>query len=237
MKALILAAGEGRRLYPLTQGTPKPMLPIVDVPVLERTLRWLQRYGVTQVAINLHYCGERIRAYFEDGSRWHMQLTYSYEPMILGTAGATIPLSSWLTETFLVVYGDNLFDVNLLSFISYHQKHRGDGTVALHYRDNPTASGIAQLDEQGRMVRFLEKPQPQQIFSRWVSAGLMVWESRVLADIPAGQPCDWGRDLLPRWVETKRVFGYQLGAVDRLWWIDTPEDYRRVQAEFAQRAE
>ena len=86
------------------------------------------------------------------------------------------------------------------------------------------------------MVRFLEKPKPEEVFSHWVSAGLMMWDPRIIADIPDDLPCDWGRDLLPDWVRTKRIVGYQLPASDRLWWIDTPEDYERVQREFARRA-
>ncbi len=143
MKAFVLAAGEGRRLHPLTHDQPKPMLPIADLPVLEWTLRWLKEHGVTQVAINLHYRGERIRTYFGDGSRLHMRIIYSHEPSMRGTAGALKPLASWLDETFLVLYGDNLFRLDLASFLSYHQRYRADGTIALHYRHNPTASGIA----------------------------------------------------------------------------------------------
>ncbi|MBI4356135.1 MAG: nucleotidyltransferase family protein [Candidatus Omnitrophica bacterium] len=233
MKALVLAAGEGRRLGALTADRPKPMLPIGGVPVLERTLRWLALHGIRQIAINLHHQPHTIRAHVGDGRPFGVQATYSLEPRLLGTAGAVRPLARWLDEPFLVVYGDNLFEIDLTAFIASHRRHGGDGTIALHHREDPTASGIAALDGEGRLTRFVEKPSPDQVFSHWVSAGLMVWEPRVVADIPTTIPCDWGRDLLPQWATAKRIYGYQLPPTDRIWWMDTPEDYARAQAAFA----
>jgi len=233
MKAVILAAGEGRRLGPLTQACPKPMLAVGGRPLLERTIRWLAGYHVTELAINLHHAPQRIREHVADGRRWGVRVTYSLEPVIRGTAGALVPLADWLDEPFLVVYGDNLFDVNLTAFIAHHRHHGADGTIALHEREDPTASGIAQLDAQGRLTRFLEKPAPDQVFSHWVSAGLMVWEPHVVPEIPSTIPCDWGRDLLPHWAARLRLYGYPLPASDRLWWMDTPADYARVHRSYS----
>ena len=120
MKALILAAGEGRRLGPLTLDRPKPMLPIGRTPLLEHLLRWLRRYSITRVAINLHHQPHVITGYLGDGSHLGMSIAYSYEEELLGTAGAARKLQSFLDETFLVVYGDVFTNLNLARLLRFH---------------------------------------------------------------------------------------------------------------------
>jgi len=124
MKALVLAAGEGTRLRPLTLDKPKPMLPIAGKPLLEHTIEWLKHHGITQIAINLHHKPEAITSHFGDGHRWGVEITYSYENPILGTAGAIKKLEDYFDGTFVVFYGDVLTDMNLSALIEFHRKTR-----------------------------------------------------------------------------------------------------------------
>ena len=228
MKAMLLAAGEGRRLRPLTDKVPKPMLRVAGHPILEYNIRLLAQHEINELVINLHHHPEAISSYFGDGHRWGVSITYSYEPELLGTAGAVKRMAHLFTETFLVVYGDNLTTCDLRGFLAYHRRKGGIGMVALHYREDPTASGIAGLDGADRITRFLEKPGPEEVFSHWVNAGLLVLEPEVMDYIPADRPSDFGRDILPALlVDGQALYGYRMS--EQLWWIDTPADYERLQ--------
>lgn len=231
MKAMILAAGQGTRLRPLTDRIPKPMLLVAGKPILEHNLGLLGRYSIRDVVINLHHQPQTIIDHFTDGSRWGMHITYSFEPQLLGTAGAVKKVREEFDTTFLVLYSDNLTTCDLTRLTVFHQAKGGIATIALHYRDDPTASGIADLDDQDRVIRFVEKPNPDQVFSNWVSAGILVLEPEVLEAIPDGMPSDFGRDLFPSLLARgEAIYGYRMPQGEDLWWIDTPEDLHRVKA-------
>ena len=228
MKAMILAAGEGTRLRPLTERMPKPMIAIAGRPILEHNIRLLARHGISELVINLHHCPGAVKDYFGDGHSWGVSITYSYEPVLLGTAGAVKKLESTFDSTFLVVYGDNLTTCDIERLCAFHQEKGGVGTVALFYREDLANSGIAELDENDRITRFLEKPKPEQAFSHWVNAGLLVLEPEVSRHIPAGQPSDFSQDVLPTLLKAGYpLYGYRMR--DGLWWIDTLEDLQRVR--------
>lgn len=228
MRAIILAAGEGTRLRPLTERMPKPMVPIAGRPILEHNIRLLAKHGIRELAINLHHCPETITEYFGDGKAWGVSITYSYEPVLLGTAGAVKKVEHLFDETFLVVYGDNLTTCDLQQLCALHQEKGGIGTIALFHRDDPTSSGIVKLGEDEHIIRFLEKPAPCQVFSHWVSAGLLVLEPEVLDWIPTDRPSDFGRDVLPTLLQAGRpLYGYRMS--EGLWWVDTLEDHRRIE--------
>jgi mannose-1-phosphate guanylyltransferase/phosphomannomutase len=227
MTAMILAAGEGSRLRPLTDHTPKPMLRICGRPILEHGIRLLTKHGIRDLVINLHHRPEEIRAYFGDGAAWGASIRYSFEPHLLGTAGAVRKVQEVFDQTFLVLYGDNLTDCDLDRLRTFHQSRRAMATIALFRRENVSASGIAELADDDRIVRFVEKPQADAIFSHWVNAGLLVLEPAVLTMIPPGRPADFGRDVLPGLLANGYpVYGYRMR--EHLWWIDTIEDYERV---------
>lgn len=233
MRAMILAAGEGTRLRPLTERMPKPMVPVAARPILEYNVRLLAKHGIRKLVINLHHFPEMITGYFGDGKVWGVSIIYSYEPVLLGTGGAVRKVQHLFDDTFLVVYGDNLTTCNLQTLCAFHQEKGGIGTMALFYRDDPTSSGIVELDEDQRIIRFLEKPAPSQVFSHWVNTGLLVLKPEVLDYIPPGQPSDLGRDVLPTLLEAGHpLYGYRMS--EGLWWIDTLEDYRRVQKRVSQ---
>ncbi|MBI4454602.1 MAG: nucleotidyltransferase family protein [Acidobacteria bacterium] len=228
MRAMLLAAGEGTRLRPLTDRMPKPMLSVAGRPVLEHNLCLLARHGIREIIVNLHHCPQAVTDYFGTGERWNVSITYSYELDLLGTAGAVKKVGHFFDEPFLVLYGDNVTTCNVSRMITHHRGKGGFGTVALFKREDVIASGIASFDEEGRITRFLEKPQPEEVFSQWVNAGLMIWEPEVLDWIPADVPYDFGRDVVPKLLSAgRRLYSYPMS--EGLWWIDTPADYERVR--------
>ena len=228
MRALVLAAGQGVRLRPLTNALPKPMIAIGGLPILEYNIRLLAKHGIRELVINLHHCPDVVTDYFGDGRSWGVSITYSYEPVLLGTAGAAKKVEALFDSTFLVVYGDNLTTCDMGRLHVFHREKEGVGTVAVFHRNDPMASGIVGLDKDDCITRFLEKPEPHQVFSHWVNAGLLVLEPEVLACIPADRPSDFGRDVLPALIAAGRpLYGYRM--IEGLWWIDTLEDYQSVQ--------
>jgi len=225
---MILAAGEGTRLRALTERMPKPMIAIGGRPILEHSIRLLARHGIRELVINLHHYPEAVTGYFGDGHPWGVSITYSYEPVLRGTAGAVKEVESFFDSTFLVIYGDNLTTCDLTQLCAYHKEKGAVGTVTIFGRDNPTASGIVGLDENDRITRFLEKPKPHQVFSCWVNAGLLVLEPEVFRYIPAERPSDFGCDILPTLIAAGHaLYGYRMS--EGLWWIDTLEDYHHVE--------
>jgi NDP-sugar pyrophosphorylase family protein len=229
-KAMVLAAGQGTRLRPLTERLPKCMVPVGGKPVLEHTIAWLARFGVTQIMVNVCYLPRSITDYFGDGSRWGVEIAYSWETEPLGTAGGLKKAAWFFDGPFFVWYGDNLSTCRLDRLYALHRARRGAATIALHYREDPTSSGITALDEQDRITRILEKPRPEQVFSHWVSTGIFALEPQVLAAIPAEGACDFGRDIFPALLaEGVPLYGYRFSGDEELWWIDTPQDLRRIE--------
>jgi NDP-sugar pyrophosphorylase family protein len=232
VQAVILAAGEGRRLGPLTEKRPKPMLSLAGKPVLEHNLRLLRAHGIVRIFMNIHHCANAIVEHFGDGSALGIHVEYSREETLLGTAGALRPLREWLTSTFLVLYGDNLTTCDLTALIAFHRLKGGVVTMAVYHRENATAGGIMQFDADDRIVRFVEKPKSGEVFSSWVNAGIMVCEPQVLDAIPPGFS-DFGKNIIPDLLAAgKALFAYRMDdRRERLFWIDSPEDYERAKSE------
>ena len=242
MKALILAAGEGTRLRPLTLDRPKPMLPIAGRPLLEHTIAWLKRHGITQMAINLHHRPEAITEHFGDGRRWGVQIVYSHEEQPLGTAGAARRLQSFFGDTFVVVYGDVLTDMDLTAMLDSHLSHRAKvgrvpllATIALYRVPNPSECGLVGLDGDHRITCFVEKPPPEAVFTDLANAGVYVLEPAILAYVPPDTGYDFGHDLFPRLLESGiPLYGHPLGPQEYLIDIGSLEKYRRAQREWAE---
>ncbi len=236
MKALILAAGKGTRLGSLTENYPKPMLAVGGQPLLAHHMLWLRSYGVSEVAINLHHAADVIRDHFGDGSRYGMKITYSYEPELLGTAGAAKRLESFLDERFVVVYGDVFTNVDLAQLVTFHENGlaRADAdaglTMSLYRVPNPTECGLVELDPAGRVLRFVEKPPPAEVFTDLANSGIFVCDPALLQEVPAATVYDFGRDLLPRLLESGcPVFGLPLASEEYVIDIGTPMGYSRAQ--------
>lgn len=231
MKAMILAAGAGTRLRPLTDTCPKPMLPIAGEPLLALTLAWLQRYGVREAALNLHHLPEVVRAGLGDGHRFGMTLHYSYEPVLLGTAGAARRIAElvpdFFNETFVVIYGDLLLNIDLADLLAFHQARQSLFTIALKQTDTPASQGMIEVDAAGRVLRFVEKP------AGWdggnvANAGVYLCEPAVLEHIPAGFS-DFGHTIIPALLQQgAAVYGKPLNGY--LLDIGTPAAYAQAQA-------
>ncbi|TMI85022.1 MAG: nucleotidyltransferase family protein [Bacillati bacterium ANGP1] len=230
VRAMILAAGLGTRLRPLTDHTPKCMVPLGGKPLLEHGILWLRKHGITELVINLHHLPDVVTGYFGDGGRWGVRITYSHEPQVLGTAGGVKNVEGLFRGPFFVWYGDNLSTCRLDRLWERHDAHGGVATIALHYREDPAHSGIVAEDDQGRIVRFLEKPRPGEVFSHWVNAGIYVLEPAVLDAIPGGRAVDFAHEVFPGLLAAGRpVYGYRMAEDEHLWWIDGPDDLRRVE--------
>jgi NDP-sugar pyrophosphorylase family protein len=223
MKAMILAAGEGRRLLPLTRTVPKPMLEVGGAPFIAYLVDLLRSHDVVNIAVNLHHRPEVIRAYLGDGSRFGVSITYSYEERLLGSAGAVKRLEQFFDESFFVLYGDVLTDIDLSALASFHREKRAGLTMAIYQAEDPTRCGIVEIDGDGRAKRFLEKPKRREVFSPWANAGVYVAEPDILRFIPGNSFFDFGADLIPILLqEGTPVYGYaspsyflDIGSLDR----------------------
>ncbi len=233
MKAIILVAGEGTRLRPLTFDCPKALLPIASKPLLEHTIDLLKCHGIAQIALNLHHKPEVITKHFGDGRDFGVEITYSLEESILGTAGAVKKLEGYFDDTFVVVYGDVLTNVNIRSLVSFHDIQRGLGTIAVYQVDDPSACGLVELGDHWRITRFAEKPPPDEIFTDLANTGIFVLEPEVIDYIPSGTFYDFGHDLFPRLLEEGvPMYGYPISDTDYLLDIGTIDHYERAQREW-----
>jgi NDP-sugar pyrophosphorylase family protein len=232
MKALILAAGAGTRLRPLTDTCPKPMLPVAGTPLLARTLRWLRRYGVTEAALNLHHLPDVVRDGLGDGAAFDMRLTYAYEPELRGTAGAVHNFPGFFDAPFLVIYGDLLMDLDLDDLVGFHRERGALMTLALKRTATPHSQGMIEVDEAGRVLRFVEKPRAWD-GGDTANAGVYVCEPAVAARVPPGVS-DFGHDIIPALLgEGAAVYGRPL--VGYLLDIGTPDAYAQAQRDWAGR--
>jgi NDP-sugar pyrophosphorylase family protein len=231
MKAMILAAGPGTRLRPLTDNCPKAMLPVGGRPLLHHAIDLLRSHGVTDVVINLHHLPESVIAYFGNGQAFGVRIFYSREDALLGTAGAVKKAAEHFQEAFLVIYGDLLTDLDLTAMGVHHRNHGSIATLALHAVGNPQECGIVEMDSDGWIRRFVEKPAPQDVFSNLANAGVYVLEPEVLRHVPEGVPCDFGRDVFPSLLRNElKLSGYPVSGY--LIDIGSPEKYRRAEADW-----
>jgi NDP-sugar pyrophosphorylase family protein len=174
------------------------MLPLGEQPLLAQLVGLLRHHGVDEIAINLHYQPGSILEYFGDGSACGVSLTYSYEERLLGSAGAARRLDWFLTDTFFVLYGDLLTDLDLSLLLAEHRARRALATLAVYEVPDPSRCGIVELGPDGRVRSFVEKPAAGQAPGNLANAGVYVLEPAVLQQVPPAEPCDFGLDLFPR---------------------------------------
>ncbi len=231
MRAVVMAGGEGTRLRPMTSSQPKPLLPVVNKPIMEHVLRLLKRHGYVDTVVTVQFLASLVRNYFGDGEDLGMRLHYATEETPLGTAGSVKNAEEALRdEPFLVISGDALTDIDLTDLVRYHREHEALVTVCLKRVPNPLEFGITIVGEDGRVERFLEKPTWGQVFSDTVNTGIYVMEPQVFAYVPAGEVVDWSADVFPALLEKgEKVYGY----VAEGYWEDvgTQESYLRAQAD------
>lgn len=228
MKAMILAAGEGTRLRPLTLNTPKVMLPMAGKPLLEYILDLLRFHGITEVAINLHHLPKVVMDWLGDGRKFGIRITYSVEDPILGTAGALTKLRDFFDDTFVVIYGDMLTNMNISSLLEFHQAKEALATVTLFEVEDPSSYGIVEIDKEHRIHRFVEKPVPGTTSSNLANSGIYALQPEVIDYIPPDTFYDFGYDLFPVLLsQGARLFGYV--TTDSILDTGTLENYRRAE--------
>jgi NDP-sugar pyrophosphorylase family protein len=213
MKAMVLCAGYGTRLGTLTKEIPKPMLPLLDAPLLAYVLAHLRAQGFCDLAINLHYRPEIIRNWLGDGSRWQVRVTYSEEETLLGTAGGLKKMEVFFQSepAFLVQYGDILTDQDFSVLTRFHLEHRALATLLVHERAG--SNSLVRLDATGRVIDFRERPSEEErrgLDTPWVNSGVCVCSPEVFERIPADRVCDLPRDIFSVLVSTGRVYGFPL---------------------------
>jgi mannose-1-phosphate guanylyltransferase len=216
MKAMLLAAGLGTRLQPITYELPKPLVPVLGRPVMDHILRLLARYGFGEVIANLHYFPDLIRNRFGDGSDYGLRLSYSFEEKLLGTAGGVRNVSDFLGgETFLIISGDALTDIDLEALWTRHREAGGIGTLALKRVSDPSQIGVAIVGEEGRIQGFQEKPDPREALSDLGSCGIYVFEPSIFDYFPEVDFVDWAQDVFPTLLERDvPFFGHE---IDQYW--------------------
>ncbi len=209
MKAVVMAGGAGSRLRPLTINCPKPMVPIVNKPVIGHILDLLKRHGITDVVITLQYMAEDIQDYLGDGHQIGMNIQYSIEETPLGTAGSVKQAQAFLDETFIVISGDAITDIDLNAVIEYHRMKHSVATLTLYRVPNPLEYGVIIINEDGRVQQFLEKPSWGEIISDTVNTGIYVLEPEIMNLFEPGVPFDFSKDLFPILLERgEPMFGY-----------------------------
>jgi mannose-1-phosphate guanylyltransferase / phosphomannomutase len=227
MKAVVMAGGEGTRLRPLTSNQPKPMVSIVGKPCMEHILELLREHELTDVIVTVAFLPQAIRGYFGTGESLGMEIGYSVEESPLGTAGSVRHAARQLDETFLVISGDALCDVDLGKLVAFHKERQAAVTIGLKAVDNPLEFGIVVTDEEGRVERFLEKPSWGQVFSDTINTGIYVLEPEVLRHVPTDRPYDFSKELFPLLLEMGRpIYGYSM---DGYWQdIGNLDQYRQA---------
>ena len=204
-----MAGGEGTRLRPLSSQSPKPMVPVVGTPVIEHNLRLLRDHGITEVVITLHHLGADIRNQLGDGSDLDMTIDYVVEERPLGTAGSVRNAAHLLEDTFLIMSGDCLTDIDLSWVITQHRDRGALASIVLTSVPNPLEYGVVITGADSRIERFLEKPSWGEVFSDHVNTGMYVIEPEVLERIEPGANADWSQDVFPRMLERQEpLFGF-----------------------------
>ena len=218
MRAMILAAGVGSRLDPLTRNVPKPLVPILNRPVMEYLIELLKKHGFDEIMVNLHYLGDQIEQYFGDGSKWGVNIHWSREDRLWGDAGSVKRVEEFFKDdTFIVIGGDDLTDMDLTRLIHTHKEKRALSTIALSLVDDPSEYGIVLMNEDSRITRFLEKPKGEVIFSNTANTGVYVFEPEIFELIPRGVFYLFGKQVFPLLLEQRQpLYGHLTAA----YWKD-----------------
>jgi len=235
MKAILLAGGKGTRLRPLTIHTPKPIVPIFDRPFLQFQLDLIKKVSeIDEVILSLNYQPRRIDEIFGDGGDTGLSLRYMVEPAPLGTAGAIKFAAAHVDDSIVVFNGDVLTEVDLGAVIALHRERKAKATIVLTPVDNPSAYGLVETDLRGNILRFLEKPDAQQITCNTINAGIYVLEPDTFDRIPSDVPYSIERSYFPSLIERGETF---IAYIYKGYWIDigTPEKYMQVHRDIMDR--
>lgn len=230
MKAMIMAAGVGSRLMPLTMYIPKPMIPMANNPLMENIVQLLSYHGIREQIANLHYHAQVISEHFGDGSDFGVSLSYSPEEELLGTAGGVKKCEWFLNDSFVIVSGDAMTDIDLKALITAHKKNGALATIALKEVDEVEHFGVVITDEEGKIESFQEKPRPQEALSHLANTGIYVFEPEIFKYIPPRQFYDFGKQVFPYLVKIGAPF---YGVPTEDYWCDVGNiiTYRQAHAD------
>lgn len=244
MKAMILAAGKGTRVRPITYTIPKPMIPILQKPVMEFLLELLRQHGFDEIMVNVSHLANEIESYFRDGQRFGVQIAYSFEGRIaengdlvgeaLGSAGGMKKIQDYnpfFTDTFVVLCGDALIDLDLTQAVKWHREKGAIATVVMKTvpHEEVSSYGVVVTDETGRIKKFQEKPSVEEALSTNINTGIYIFEPEVLNYVPSGEEFDIGGQLFPKLVEIGAPF---YGVSMDFQWVDigkVPDYWRAVR--------
>lgn len=229
MQAVILVGGQGTRLRPLTLTVPKPMLPLVNRPFLEFQINLCKRHGIDEIILSTAYLPEVFEEYFGDGSRLGVKLICVTEEEPLDTCGAVKNVEEHIKGRFLVFNGDVLTNLDLANLIAFHEQKKGKATLYLTPVEDPTAYGLVPLDNDSRILEFLEKPTLDQVVTDLINAGTYVLEPELLDRVPAGERYSFERQLFPGMLEDGLpMFGFP----DDAYWLDIGAPSKYLQAHY-----
>lgn len=230
MKAVVMAGGFGTRIQPLTNSIPKPMLPVINKPMMEHIIWKLKAAGITDIIVLLYFKPEVIQNYFKDGRDFGVSITYILPDDDYGTAGAVKKAQRYIDERFIVVSGDLVTDFDFNEIIGFHNAVSSKLTITLTSVEDPLQFGVVITDKEGKILRFLEKPGWGEVFSDTINTGIYVIEPEILDYIPPNIPFDFSKDLFPKLMkEGITLYGYNAKG----YWRDVgnPESYREVNKE------
>ena len=224
MKAVIMAGGFGTRIHPLTISLPKPMIPLINQPIMEHIVNLLKCNGITDLVLLLFHQPEIIKKYFGDGSEFGVHITYVTPLEDYGTAGAVKAAARHLNERFMIISGDLLTDFDLAQVIDFHDRKQAKATITLTSVSDPLQFGVVITDKDDRITKFLEKPGWGEVFSDTINTGIYILEPDILDLIPAGENRDWAKDVFPGMLESDAAL---YGCVVQGYWADigNPEAY------------
>ncbi len=231
MRAIILVGGEGTRLRPLTYVVPKQMLPVAEVPMIERVVGHLVAHGITDVVLSLGYRPDAFIAGYPDSRCAGATLIYVVEPELMDTAGAVrfAATKAGVDTTFLIFNGDVLTDLDITDLVTFHRQAGAEGTIALTPVEDPSAFGVVPIDRDGRVEAFIEKPPPGTAPTNFINAGIYVLEPSVLDRIPEGRRVNIERETFPAMVADGALYARALEG----YWLDvgTPERFLQATAD------
>jgi len=229
VKAVVLVGGTGTRLRPLTFTAPKQVLPIVEVPMIERVLASLEAHGIEEAVLSLGYLHGAFEALFPEGRSGNVRLTYAVEPEPLDTAGAVgfAARFAGIAERFLVVNGDILTDLDVTAMVTFHERLGAQATISLTKVADPSAFGLVPVDGEGKVMAFVEKPAPGAAGPSLVNAGTYVLEPSVLDHVPEGRRVSIEREVFPVLANAGALYGFEFAD----YWTDTGTPLQYLQAQ------
>ncbi len=224
MQAVILAGGKGTRLKHITAEVPKPMVEIGGVAIIEHQIKLLVAHQITDILVIVNHLKKPLIDYVGNGNQLGANVSYYEEEIPLGTSGAFPLFKDQLGDTFLVLYGDVMMDMDLNRLIAFHQQKKADATLVVHPNDHPQDSDLVEMDADGQIIAFHSKPhEPDRYYKNMVNAGAYVFTKKAIDTLPGAVKGDFGKDIFPEWIKTLKVFGYNtpeylkdMGTLDRL---------------------